>query len=219
MIVGERSAQARFNSRARVGRDLEPGAGARHTGQFQFTRPRGARPPGLPRFWPPRLFQFTRPRGARHVVAQRRQMPPVFQFTRPRGARRNIPTPLRLGKCFNSRARVGRDVLADPPRARRWVSIHAPAWGATGMRAPSAKLASFNSRARVGRDYAELTEGVREKCFNSRARVGRDLPTRQRSRLQRSFNSRARVGRDPNRHGLPYLVVVSIHAPAWGATS
>ncbi len=81
--------------------------------------------------------------------------PREFQSTRPRGARRwgstraGSPSP-----CFNPRARVGRDQrLPLDFRAPACVSIHAPAWGATGQSVTFAALASgFNPRARVGRD-------------------------------------------------------------------
>ena len=56
--------------------------------------------------------------------------------------------------------------------------------------------------------------------FNPRARVGRDHRRRPVVRGLPRFNPRARVGRDPGRpapHVPAYLV--SIHAPAWGATS
>jgi len=78
------------------------------------------------------------------------------------------------------------------------VSIHAPAWGATTI-APRDMMPSisFNPRARVGRDSARTCAA----------------PTRAR------FNPRARVGRDQVRRvACVVAAVVSIHAPAWGAT-
>ena len=56
-------------------------------------------------------------------------------------------------------------------------------------------------------------------CFNSRAREGRDGMGLKSSRAISCFNSRAREGRDwkiPRARG---VVIVSIHAPARGATS
>jgi len=58
-------------------------------------------------------FQSTRPRGARHNYIGVMRDPLVFQSTRPRGAR------LESGAAI--------DVVVQ-------VSIHAPAWGATGER-------------------------------------------------------------------------------------
>ena len=55
-------------------------------------------------------------------------------------------------------------------------------------------------------------------CFNPRARVGRDVRTIQRRLAEASFNPRARVGRDLSLARLWINTIVSIHAPAWGAT-
>src|SRR5690554_3468105 len=55
----------------------------------------------------------------------------MFQSTRPRGARQGCPRPSGDDKCFNPRARVGRDAEARKLKIKTDVSIHAPAWGAT----------------------------------------------------------------------------------------
>jgi len=102
---------------------------------------------------------------------------------------------------FNPRARVGRDSWDELTKAAvELVSIHAPAWGATNLSIPNiAIFESFNPRARVGRDLkTALEEGRHPYGFNPRARVGRD---------KTSFTP------------LGKSTAVSIHAPAWGATS
>ena len=107
----------------------------------------------------------------------------------------------RLGlgtRSFNSRARMGRDREILVQELPRYVSIHAPAWGAT----------CFARRA--SRSFF---------CFNSRARMGRDQGRNRRRQGPDGFNSRARMGRDVHAHRPLGAVVVSIHAPAWGATS
>ncbi len=79
-------------------------------------------------------------------------------------------------KCFNPRARVGRDdERSENGDLLLRVSIHAPAWGAT-------------------------TTSLTKKESHGR------------------FNPRARVGRDQDKHPQPEDTRVSIHAPAWGAT-
>ena len=65
-------------------------------------------------------------------VVSKRNERSMFQSTRPRGARRQT---------------VDLDIVFDE------VSIHAPAWGATG---------------------SLIVRRVRDNCFNPRARVGRD---------------------------------------------
>ena len=58
---------------------------------------------------------------------------------------------------FNPRARVGRDAKRSGDVPRFPISIHAPAWGATGQRLPcSSTMQNFNPRARVGRDGSVL---------------------------------------------------------------
>ena len=54
--------------------------------------------------------------------------------------------------------------------------------------------------------------------FNPRARVGRDLPPSARPHPTADFNPRARVGRDYEPREIVLQRVISIHAPAWGAT-
>jgi len=54
--------------------------------------------------------------------------------------------------------------------------------------------------------------------FNPRARVGRDATMALSLIVLDRFNPRARVGRDSSIRKLHEIVIVSIHAPAWGAT-
>ena len=124
---------------------------------------------------------------------------------------------LLLQDGFNPRTRVGCDFLSEfvdtsheefqsthPRGVRRqrpcpsfpwpWVSIHAPAWGAT-------------------RDQAgNPPQGT---GFNPRTRVGCDPPNTSRTLCLMRFQSTHPRGvrRDPF-----VIVSVSIHAPAWGAT-
>ena len=78
------------------------------------------------------------------------------------------------------------------------VSIHAPAWGATGKYAiiSWAYNVSIHAPAWGATSIADH-DWFRAKRFNPRARVGRDAP--------------AAAPKTANRR-------VSIHAPAWGAT-
>ena len=54
-----------------------------------------------------------------------------FQSTRPRGARQDSGRAAYRARCFNPRAREGRDGVPDNRLNRFFVSIHAPARGAT----------------------------------------------------------------------------------------
>ena len=102
---------ASFNPRARVGRDVYTRAGGFAVTVFQSTRPRGARRNRRNRLTCVRGFQSTRPRGARPRKKVSITRATKFQSTRPRGARL-----FRVGDFYESYE----------------VSIHAPAWGATG---------------------------------------------------------------------------------------
>ncbi len=93
--------------------------------------------------------------------------------------------------------RGGRRGQVGNRRRRPRVSIHAPAWGAT----PAASRRSWPTSS-----------------FNPRPRVGGDLGTSQPVAPRSSFNPRPRVGGDRTRSAGRVTSVVSIHAPAWGAT-
>ena len=77
------------------------------------------------------------------------------------------------------------------------ISIHAPAWGATFNDLLAVLLIhNFNPRTRMGCDKYERMFGLRAKNFNPRTRMGCD--------------TRKGLGQDKK--------IISIHAPAWGAT-
>ena len=102
--------------------------------------------------------------------------------------------------CFNPRTRVGCDViLGEQQRRLGAVSIHAPAWGAT-----------------AGRGHTDQrTEG-----FNPRTRVGCDISAALSLRPLKMFQSTHPRGVRPRQDDDQQLAGrVSIHAPAWGATS
>ena len=120
-----------------------------------------------------------------------------FQSTRPRGARHHPCMPSARGICFNPRARVGRDGHDAPAYVDTWVSIHAPAWGATNAHGYDNRMAAVSIHAPA--------------WGATRARRPAPAPSC-------SFNPRARVGRDGGLVQIRKGFMVSIHAPAWGAT-
>ena len=78
------------------------------------------------------------------------------------------------------------------------VSIHAPAWGATG---------------------SLVLHGLQRSCFNPRTRVGCDVGMDWRQRIGREFQSTHPRGVRPTGYWRRcWRTGVSIHAPAWGAT-
>ena len=77
------------------------------------------------------------------------------------------------------------------------ISIHAPMWGATGAQGPTVKGdGNFNPRTHVGCDLTV------NNCFQSVI----------------DFNPRTHVGCDQVQLFYLCLILISIHAPMWGAT-
>jgi len=164
--------------------------------QFQFTRPRGARPERGRPGGVPGVSIHAPTRGATGTKPTMTTIAP-FQFTRPRGARLNMSTTTGPSHRFNSRAHAGRDAAGRPRRRPR---------------------SSFNSRAHAGRDRCRSRTARAALSFNSRAHAGRD-PRRTTGLLnQWRFNSRAHAGRDSAAGKGAGKRDVSIHAPTRGAT-
>ena len=100
------------------------------------------------------------------------------------------------------------------------VSIHAPAWGATGPIGTGGRKIEFQSTHPRGvRPPSPATPVRPSLCFNPRTRVGCDLPGRCGYALVFRFQSThprgVRRWRQPSQRP---VLPVSIHAPAWGAT-
>ena len=145
---------------------------------------------------------------------------------------------------FNPRAREGRDAVFMSAIRPLLVSIHAPARGATknptaahttgtgfqstrprgarrrGKKALTPSNSFQSTRPRGARRRDGHADARRDCRFQStRPRGARPLPTRHPASHQQCFNPRAREGRDIDRQRhLCRRDVVSIHAPARGAT-
>ena len=195
---------------------------AMHISMFQSTHPRGVR-------LPPSLAPRTGVIVSIHAPAWGATCPcwpepcsrivsihaPAWGATRARDALQNA------GGRFNPRTRVGCDTRRSRSTSSHVrVSIHAPAWGATiRFAGGSIGTACFNPRTRVGCDWRGLLKIPKAIMFQSTHPRGvrRHGPRGLRQHL--GFNPRTRVGCDAHRHGLFRRCHVSIHAPAWGATS
>ena len=128
------------------------------------------------------------------------ELAPLFQSTRPHGARHQRKKDLFVRRCFNPRARMGRD---------------------SNSALTFAKASCFNPRARMGRDPLREVLPTSLPSFNPRARMGRDL-ARLAGRGDRSgvsIHAPAWGATLCQKHySLSKKSKVSIHAPAWGAT-
>ena len=99
------------------------------------------------------------------------------------------------------------------------ISILAPAWGASACSAPARRRGNyFNSRPRVGASKAASNARYLAKLFQfSPPRGGRPV-TCARDAVFPNFNSRPRVGGVGMQVYLPLSPLISILAPAWGAS-
>ena len=96
------------------------------------------------------------------------------------------------------------------------ISIHTPAWGATFS---NDRSMSFQSTPSVWRaTLSSLPRRSRRGHFNPRPPCGGRLFQSIYSNRRNNFNPRPRVGGDGKRFGYAVCCVISIHAPAWGAT-
>ncbi len=246
-----------------MGRDGKPQCYGFRLG-FQSTRPHGARHRLRHITMPSTPFQSTRPHGARrqlfgavcrggtvsiHAPAwgatqgstYKLRFTYRFQSTRPHGARPYSLQALPVrSTCFNPRARMGRDGCHLCGVGCMGVSIHAPAWGATGETDNFFTWPSFNPRARMGRDFVLLCGVDRLPVSIHAPAWGATVPVVVWLRHQdvsihapawgatleatdflwpnECFNPRARMGRDCTELRSIAHPKVSIHAPAWGAT-
>ena len=133
----------------------------------------------------------------RKALSQNRSV--QFQSTHPHGVRLKPVWPfLQMDPNFNPRTRMGCDRFREADTRAMAISIHAPAWGATPDRSQRlARPAYFNPRTRMGCDD-ETFEGVQKRLeFQSTHPHG----VRPAEGLHDSMR-----------------LLISIHAPAWGAT-
>ena len=159
---------------------------------FQSTHPRGVRLVFVTTLLVSTVFQSTHPRGVRQEVLTKElyagnvsihapawgattgKLKPIrsrvlFQSTHPRGVRRQTRRRVLHALQFQSTHPRGvRRANAAALNQANYVSIHAPAWGATPDccrgRAPSD---SFNPRTRVGCDVRAGRDGLVGKVFQS----------------------------------------------------
>ena len=187
---------------------------------FQFALPRGERLFRYGHEILAEVFQFALPRGERRWERDVALLNTGFQFALPRGERRDLlRRRCRPGHGFNSRSREGsdyRDLLA---YAAARVSIRAPARGATidRRRHRQGNDVSIRAPARGATEGHAFLDGV-IKCFNSRSREGSDPSVRVCLVALGSFNSRSREGSDRLAATTRTHYLVSIRAPARGAT-
>ncbi len=115
---------------------------------------------------------------------------------------------------------MGRDNLGLTVSQVNFVSIHAPAWGATSKRHASATAGGVSIHAPAWGATIFNTIIIKYIRVSIHAPAwGATIAVEIYRHCIPGFNPRARMGRDRGRSGNWCYVLVSIHAPAWGATA
>ncbi len=143
-------------------------------------------------------FQSTPPRGGRRPTATGTALPIMFQSTPPRGGRHTVAGHSQAGQnCFNPRPRAGGDSHGRnaSPSSGTFQSTP-PRGGRHKHEDGRRRFPRFNPRPRAGGDHGSGPAPSQKECFNPRPRAGGD------------FQLEHDEGHE----------VVSIHAPARGAT-
>ena len=114
-----------------------------------------------------------------------------------RGATPSLTSLLRLVRCFNPRAREGRDIRHGVNVSKSYVSIHAPARGATDRHGVYLSERRFQSTRPRGARLAANGVGDRRVrvSIHAPARGATCVVWRERA-VEKGFNPRAREGRD-----------------------
>ena len=187
---------------------------------FQSTPPHGERLlQNCSRGWSIR-FQSTPPHGERPASCGRRPRGKLFQSTPPHGERPDdqVARVGHLPVSIHAPAR-GATLIAQEAHRGIPVSIHAPARGATRRPCGSicTLLVSIHAPAR-GATLASVCWMHVRCCFNPRPRTGSDHGIDGSARGGIGFNPRPRTGSDLAKVEHLVDLLVSIHAPARGAT-
>ena len=194
-----RADYGRFNSRSRMGSDAVKTSGLWNGSRFQFTLPHGERHARTRDGGDGRRVSIHAPAWGATFSRQKR----FFATFR-----------------FNSRSRMGSDLWFASSVFFVEVSIHAPAWGATIARRQKLSLWKFQFTLPHGERLPSYSPPHADDAFQF------TLPHGERHYAV-SVNSRLRLfqftlphgERLDNLHRVLPRKGVSIHAPAWGATS
>ena len=128
------------------------------------------------------------------------------------------------------RAGTGEDVSIHAPTwgatfvfnsliADNCVSIHAPTWGATRRRAEERRREEVSIHAPTWGATCRRRRKRHTKSFNPRSHMGSDRRVPLLIVSSPSFNPRSHMGSDKIMSDKEKTMLVSIHAPTWGATN
>ena len=197
LTLVKQSARSPFNPRAREGRDnFDP-----TTGAFQV------------------LSIHAPARGATWCDASFWASQWLSIHAPARGATRGHCETSDPGISFNPRAREGRDLFRREFHGQMGLSIHAPARGATAPGQLYEISYPFQSTRPRGARLVLSLVIIGIVGFQSTRPRGARLSSRRRRRHLPPFNPRAREGRDDRINKEKPQTMLSIHAPARGATT
>ncbi len=188
--------------------------------KFQSTPPRGGRRERFAAILAAPCFN-PRPRAGGDRACSRSGQGQVFQSTPPRGGRpaRLLSERPRAGVSIHAPARGATEEHRRTVKAGCAVSIHAPARGATPCSARTAPAARFQSTPpRGGRPVPQCGTRRGARFQSTPPRGGRPADVLVEAQDLLGFQSTPPRGGRRSVHRAPRPMVVSIHAPARGAT-
>ena len=122
----------------------------------------------------------------------------MFQSTLPHGERPTSPPNITLLNSFNPRSHMGSDGRVFLSDCQRYVSIHAPTWGATYDKVGNKGMTQFQSTLPHGERQRLSALIDKELVFQSTLPHGeRQVVTTQQPTTER-FNPRSHMGSDPH---------------------
>ena len=120
---------------------------------------------------------------------------------------------------FNPRSRMGSDGAWIRHGSVVEISIHAPAWGATASDDNPLYPMVISIHAPAWGATSDSADKFKSTLFQSTLPHGERPSYKAASAYSRYFNPRSRMGSDRFMHIIGEFSPISIHAPAWGATS
>ena len=120
----------------------------------------------------------------------------MFQPTLPHGERRHAAAYLRTRECFNPRSHMGSDADIYKRLKDKFVSIHAPTWGATYQNILGRTWLRFQSTLPHGERLSVSDLPLCSRSFNPRSHMGSDTWTELFTVAAQSFNPRSHMGSD-----------------------
>ena len=142
------------------------------------------------------VFQSTHPHRVRQENFDFDQLLWEFQSTHPHRVRQKQQFERLEYECFNPRTRIGCDQMDVRENFQNWVSIHAPAWGATGLDVLPFYALQFQSTHPHGVRLLSLPKLLRFILFQSTHPHGVRPSLKIRRTKKFGFNPRTRMGCD-----------------------